>query len=105
MNTAAANSEFKEEPLGTQAITGLTAGQLAELAARVAGFTGGVADPDGRPAVIGLYRSVAMVVPLMRTNITQDRAGTVFDRCSVRDDHGVQLHSGPLVGDCHAAAM
>jgi DDE superfamily endonuclease len=61
-----------------EAITGLTAGQLAELAARVAGIIGGVADPGGRPAVIGLYRSVALVVALMRTNITQDRAGAVF---------------------------
>ncbi|MQB02393.1 MAG: transposase, partial [Actinobacteria bacterium] len=32
----------------------------------------------GRPAAIGLYRSVAMVVTLMRTNITQDRAGAIF---------------------------
>lgn len=61
-----------------EAITGLTAGQLAALAARVAAITGGVTEPGGRPAAIGLYRSVAMVVALMRSNITQDRAGAVF---------------------------
>jgi hypothetical protein len=67
-----------EEPLRYEAITGLSAGQLAELAARVAAITGGVAEPGGRPAAIGLYRSVALVVALMRTNLTQERAGEVF---------------------------
>lgn len=61
-----------------EAITGLSCGQLAALAARVAGITGGVAEPGGRPAAIGLYRSVAMVVALMRSNITQERAGAFF---------------------------
>ena len=34
--------------------------------------------PGGSPAVIGLYKSVAMVVTLMRTNITQEMAGDIF---------------------------
>ena len=34
--------------------------------------------PGGSPAVIGLYKSVAMVVTLMRTNITQEIAGDIF---------------------------
>ena len=34
--------------------------------------------PGGRPAAIGLFRSVAMVVTLMRKNITQEVAGAVF---------------------------
>jgi hypothetical protein len=67
-----------EEPLRYEAITGLSAGQLAELAARVAALTGGITEPGGRPAAIGLYRSVALVVALMRTNLTQERAGEVF---------------------------
>ena len=61
-----------------EAITGLTRGQLAELSARVAEVTGNVAAPGGRPAVIGLFRSVAMVVTLMRKNLTQDVAGAFF---------------------------
>jgi len=61
-----------------EAITGLTRGQLAELAARVAVVIGDITRPGGRPAAIGLYRSVAMVVTLMRTNLTQEVAGAVF---------------------------
>jgi DDE superfamily endonuclease len=61
-----------------EAMTGLTGGQLTELAARAAAVTGGIVRPGGRAAAIGLYRSVAMVVTLMRANITQERAGQVF---------------------------
>ncbi len=67
-----------EEPLRYEAITGLTRGQLAELSARVAPVIGDVAAPGGRPAAIGLFRSVAMVVALMRKNLTQDVAGAFF---------------------------
>jgi hypothetical protein len=67
-----------EEPLRYQAITGLTRGQLAELSARVAGVIGDVAAPGGRPPAIGLFRSVAMVVALLRHNLTQDVAGAFF---------------------------
>ena len=49
-------------------MTGLRPGQLTELAARVAAAIGDVVRPGGSPAVIGLYRSAAMVVTLMRTN-------------------------------------
>jgi hypothetical protein len=48
---------------------------FAQLAARVAGIRGGVAEPGDTPAAIGLYRSVAA---LMRSNITQERAGAFF---------------------------
>ena len=61
-----------------QAIAGLTRGQLAELSARVAGVIGDVAAPGGRPPAIGLFRSVAMVVALLRHNLTQDVAGAFF---------------------------
>ena len=67
-----------EKPLRLEAMTGLRQGQLTELAARVAAATGDVAKPGGSPAVIGLYKSVAMVVTLMRTNITQEIAGDIF---------------------------
>jgi hypothetical protein len=60
-----------------EAITGLTDGQLTELTARVAV----IVDPlvsAGRPYALGLCRSVAMVVALMRKNITQEFAGAIF---------------------------
>lgn len=59
-------------------MTGLRRGQLTELAARVAAAIGDVVKPGGSPAVIGPYKSVAMVVTLMRTNITQEMAGDIF---------------------------
>jgi DDE superfamily endonuclease len=62
-----------------ETVTGLTPGQLAELASRVGGaIGGGVTRPGGRPAAIGLVRSVALVVALMRTNMTQALAGAIF---------------------------
>ena len=59
-------------------MTGLRRGQLTELAARVAAGIGDVVKPGGAPAVTGLYKPVAMVVALMRTNITQEIAGDIF---------------------------
>jgi hypothetical protein len=32
----------------------------------------------GRPIALGLFRSVAMVVCLMRKNVTQEFAGAIF---------------------------
>jgi DDE superfamily endonuclease/Helix-turn-helix of DDE superfamily endonuclease len=61
-----------------EAITGLTHGQLIELTARVREEITDVARPGGRPAVIGLFRSVALVVALMRKNLTQEAAGCIF---------------------------
>lgn len=58
-------------------MTGLTAGQLAELTARIHALTGGL-HSRGRPYALGLFRSVALVVALLRKNITQDFAGGVF---------------------------
>ena len=59
-------------------MTGLRPGQLTELAARAAAAIGDVVKPGGGPAVIGPYKSVAMVVALMRTNLTQEVAGGIF---------------------------
>jgi hypothetical protein len=61
-----------------ETLTGLSHGQLAELAARITGRLGDVVRPGGAPAAIGLFRSVAMVVTLMRRNFTQEAAGAVF---------------------------
>ncbi len=67
-----------EEPLRYETLTGLSHGQLAELACRITGRLGDVAKPGGAPAVIGLFKSVALVVTLMRKNLTQEVAGAVF---------------------------
>ena len=61
-----------------EAMTGLTRGQLTELAARAAAVIGDVVRPGGQGAAAGLYKSVAMVVTLLRTNITQEMAGGIF---------------------------
>jgi hypothetical protein len=66
-----------EEPLRYEAITGLTDGQLTELTARVTQTVDGMASA-GRPYALGLFRSVALVVALMRKNITQEFAGAIF---------------------------
>jgi len=59
-------------------MTGLSRGQLTELSARVAAAIGDVVKPGGRGAAAGLYKSVAMVVTLLRTNITQEMSGDIF---------------------------
>ncbi|MGH3632206.1 MAG: transposase family protein [Sciscionella sp.] len=61
-----------------QAITGLTDGQLAELTARVREVLDTDLSSAGRPYALGLFRSVALVVSLIRKNVTQDVAGAIF---------------------------
>ena len=60
-----------------EVLTGLSCGQLHELSARIFQRAGDVTRPGGRPAGIGLVRSVAMVVTLMRKNITREMAGAI----------------------------
>ena len=71
----------KEKPLRYEALTGLTRGQLTEVAARVATAIGGVARPGGRPAAVGLFRSVGMAVTLMGSG-----ANSVIVLPGVEDD-------------------
>jgi hypothetical protein len=59
-------------------LPGLRHEQLHELAARILQQAGDVVRAGGRPAGIGLLGSVAMVVTLMRKNITQEAAGAIF---------------------------
>jgi hypothetical protein len=66
-----------EEPLRYEAMTGLDGEQLTELTARVHTRLGGWSS-DGRPFVLGLFRSVVLVVALLRENLTQAFAGAVF---------------------------
>jgi transposase len=61
-----------------EVLTGLRHEQLHELALRILERSGDVTRPGGRRAAIGLLGSVAMVVTLMRTNITQETAGAIF---------------------------
>ena len=61
-----------------EVLTGLRYEQLHQLSLRILGRAGDVVRPGGRPAAIGLFGSVAMVVTLMRKNITQEVAGAVF---------------------------
>ena len=62
-----------------QRITGLTSEQLTDLTARVHHRLGLLAHPGGRPAALGLYRSISLVVALHRHNLTQNLAGAIFD--------------------------
>ena len=59
-------------------MTGLDDGQLTNLVARVHGLCGDKFISAGRPLALGLFRSVALVVCLIRKNVTQDFAGAVF---------------------------
>ncbi|MPZ00273.1 MAG: hypothetical protein GEU97_20265 [Actinophytocola sp.] len=69
--------DHMEEPLRYEAITGLTDGQLAELSARVVEIVGDLTSA-GRPYALGLFRSVTLVVALLRKNATQDTLGAFF---------------------------
>lgn len=62
-----------------KAITGLDHEQLLELVVRVRVLIGDVIRPGGRPAAAGLYRSVVLVIFLMRENATQQVAAELFD--------------------------
>jgi DDE superfamily endonuclease len=59
-------------------MTGLSGGQLTELVARVHAARGGGFASRGRPFALGLFGSIALVVCLMRKNVTQEFAGAIF---------------------------
>jgi hypothetical protein len=59
-------------------MTGLRGEQLTELVSRVHAARSGEFTSRGRPYALGLFGSVALVVCLMRKNITQEFAGAVF---------------------------
>ena len=67
-----------EELLRYQAMTGLDDEQLTDLVVRLHTECSDKFVSRGRPIALGLFRSVAMVVSLMRKNITQDFAGAIF---------------------------
>ena len=61
-----------------EVMTGLSNEQLTELVTRVHAARGSGFASRGRPYALGLFRSVALVVCVMRTNITQTFAGAIF---------------------------
>ena len=61
-----------------EAMTGLRIEQLIELVMRVEAARGKGFASRGRPYALGLFGSVALVVCLMRTNITQAFAAAIF---------------------------
>ena len=61
-----------EELLCYQAMTGLDDEQLTDLVVRLHAVCSAKFVSRGRPIALGLFRSVAMVVSLMRKNITQE---------------------------------
>ena len=61
-----------------EAMTGLRTEQLIELVMRVEAARGEGFASRGRPYALGLFGSVALVVCLMRTNITQAFAAAIF---------------------------
>jgi hypothetical protein len=61
-----------------EAMTGLSNEQLTELTIRVHAARGTGFTSRGRPYALGLFGSVALVVCLMRTNVTQAFAGAIF---------------------------
>jgi hypothetical protein len=64
-----------------EAITGLVKEQVDEVVAQVAGHlgTGEIARPGGRPAALGLYDSVVLVIHLLRRNPVQHVAAAFFN--------------------------
>lgn len=60
-------------------MTELSDEQHTELTRLIHHRIGPLTQPGGRPAALGLYRSVALVVALHRHNLTQDLAGAAFD--------------------------
>jgi DDE superfamily endonuclease len=61
-----------------EAMTGLRTEQLTDLVTRVHTALDGEFVSRGRPYALGLFGSVALVVCLLRTNITQAFAGAIF---------------------------
>jgi hypothetical protein len=61
-----------------QSTTGLEADQIDELVCRVHEVLSGRSSQSGRPARLGLYRQVVLVLVLLRQNMTQTVAGDMF---------------------------
>src|SRR4051794_14309267 len=79
-------------------MTGLNNEQLTDLVARLHERCGHKFVSAGPPLALGLFRSVALVVCLMRKNVTQDFAGAVFGVSQATVSRRWDLLR-PLIGD------
>ena len=82
-------------------MTGLNDEQLTDLVARLHELCGDKFVSAGPPLALGLFRSVALVVCLMRKNVTQDFAGAVFGVSQATVSRRWDLLR-PLIGDALA---
>ena len=82
-------------------MTGLNNEQLTDLVARLHERCGDKFVSAGPPLALGLFRSVALVVCLMRTNVTQDFAGAIFGVSQPTVSRRWDLLR-PLIGDALA---
>ena len=72
----------KEKPLEYYDLTGLTWGQLTRLSIIVVAEIDSITKPGAKkPPAMDLFRSVVLVVALMRRNIVQAAAANIF-KCS-----------------------
>src|SRR4051812_2836719 len=85
-------------------MTGLNNEQLTDLVARLHELCGDKFVSTGPPLALGLFRSVALVVCLMRTNVTQDFAGAVFGVSQATVSRRWDLLR-PLIGDALAEVV
>lgn len=90
-----------------QSTTGLDNDQIQELVARIHQILGSSDRPVGRPAVLGLYRSVLLTLVLLRQNLAQTVAADwfgvsqptvsrVFRRFAPLIGQALCLHTPPL---------
>ena len=93
-----------EELLQYEAMTGLNDGQLTDLVARLHGLCSDKFVSAGRPPALGLFRSVALVVCLMRKNVTQEFAGAIFGVSQATVSRRWDLLR-PLIGDVLAEVV
>src|SRR5215218_3743252 len=85
-------------------MTGLNNEQLTDLVARLHELCGDKFVSAGPPLALGLFRSVALVVCLMRKNVTQDFAGAVFGVSQATVSRRWDLLR-PLIGDALAEGV
>ena len=85
-------------------MTGLTDEQLTDLVEMVHNRCADRFVSRGRPIALGLFQSVAMVVFLIRKNVTQDFAGAVFGVSQPTVSRRWDLLR-PLIGDVLAEVV
>jgi hypothetical protein len=93
-----------EELLRYEAMTGLNNEQLTDLVARLHELCGDKFVSAGRPPALGLFRSVALVVCLLRKNVTQEFAGAIFGVSQATVSRRWDLLR-PLIGDVLAEVV